>query len=296
MAHVRKMVFNKMEKFSDSGQMILISAFVMCIGFLVLSIMLNNIIFSSNTASESGIETNVFDFSNTLKTTVEAYQKAYAGAGRGQNFDEEIFDAYMSNYSSMMAKSYSLTGIMFSLNGGAFEEPYFSHNGLKDGNDEWTVVRWINSTDTFLMSLNTSKLANESDEFVIKAIDQSDNVLWSAKLFNSNGQMNVTIENSTQIINSKISSAGELNITADKIDNTPFDFYFNSQTSGKRYMIKFINGSSAAGTFIISGDLVSGNIFEMERLKVMNCVLIMNKRGYVETNVTIPIILPGDHI
>jgi hypothetical protein len=285
-----------MEKLNDSGQMILISAFVISISFLVISIMLNNIIFASNTASESGIETNVFDSSNILKTTVEAYQKAYDGAGRGQNFDEDKFDAYMLNYSSMMARSYALTGTIFSLNDGSFDEAYFSHNGLKEGDDEWTVVRWVNSTDTFLMSLNMSKVADESNKFVIQVIDQSNNILWSAKLFNSNNQINVTIENSTEILDSKISSTAELNITDNKIGNTFFDFHFNSQTSGKRYMIKFINGSSAAGTFLISGDLISGDAFEIERLKVMNCTVVMNKRGHVETNVTIPIILPGGHI
>jgi len=296
MAHVRKIACNSMEKFNDSGQMILISSFVICISFLVLSIMLSNIIFASNSASESGIETNVFDFSNILKTTVEAYQKAYAGAGGGQNFDKDTFDAYILNYSSMMVKSYAPTGTIFSIHNGAFEEPYFSHNGLKDGNNEWTIVRWVNSTDTFLMSLNASKLGNEPDGFAVKAIDQSDNTLWSAKLFNSDGQIKVTVENSTQIIDSKIISTDELNITSDKIGNTSFDFHFNSQTSGKRYMIKFINGCNAAGTFLISGDLISVEAFEIERLKVMNCTLVMNKRGNVKTNATIPIILPGDQI
>ncbi|WMW26213.1 hypothetical protein RE474_05740 [Methanolobus sediminis] len=282
-----------MKRLDEHGQMILIAGFIIGIGIVVLTVMLNNIIYASNTASESSIETNVFDYSNVVDTTIEAYEKAYA--------NNNTFDAYMDSYSEQMVKSYSLSGFIFTLDTGALQDAYFTENGLDDGNDDWIVIERVNYTDLFLLgSLNASALGNESNKFVIEVNNQSGNTIWSASIFNSsNGNINLTVYDGSYILNSENSSFSEINITNNKIDEDEtnlFDFHFNNQTANQTYSIKFINGSKVMGTFLIEGDLVNGNSFYIERVEVVNSNIKLNKNGHLEINATIPITLPRGHV
>lgn len=287
-----------MKRLNESGQMILIAGFIIGIGIVALTVMLNNIVYASNTASESSIETNVFDFSNVVQTTTEAYEKAYADSNSGLN--NATFDAYMANYSKKMVESYSLSGFIFTLDTGTLQDGYFTENGLAEGNDDWIVIERVNHTDSFLLSrLNTSTLGNESNKFVIEVNNQSGSTIWSASFFNSSDNINLTVYDSSSILSYENSSFSDINITYNKIDGSdaaPFDFYFTTQTTGETYSIKFINGSQAMGTFLISGDLVNGDPFYIERVDVVNSTMKLNKNGHLEINVTIPITLPKGHI
>ncbi len=284
-----------MKRLNESGQMILIAGFIIGIGIVVLTVMLNNIVYASNTASESSIETNVFDYSNVLDTTIEAYEKAYANSGSPYN--NTAFNAYMANYSEKMVKSYSLSGFIFSLDTDTLQDAYFTENGLIDGNDDWAVIKRVNFTDSFLLgSLNSSTLGNESNKFVIEVNNQSGITIWSASFFNSSGIVNVTVSDHSSITRNYQSSTGEINITGDMIDNNVSTFYFLNSTAGQKYSIEFINGSHAMGTFLISGDLVNGDPFYIERVDVVNSTMKLNKNGHLEINVTIPITLPRGHI
>lgn len=279
-----------MKRLNESGQMILIAGFIIGIGIVVLTLMLNNIVYASNTASESSIETNVFDFTNVVQTTTEAYEKAYADSNGGNN---TRFNAYMANYSKKMVESYSLSGFIFSLDTDTLQEDvYFTQNGLIDGNDDWTVIEKVNYTDSFsLGSFNASTLGNESNQFRIEANNHSGNI-WSASFFNSSGSINITVSDHSSIIGNYQSNTGEINITGDLIDNIHSPFYFLNRTAGQKYSIKFINGSQAMGTFLIRGDLVNNDPFYIERVHVVNSTMKLNKNGHLEINVTIPITLP----
>ncbi|MDW7731119.1 MAG: hypothetical protein SCH66_01675 [Methanolobus sp.] len=281
-----------MRKMNESGQIILISGFIIGIGIVVLTVMLNNIVYASNTASESSIETNVFDYSNVVKTTTEAYEKAYVDAKNGSVIDNDTFNAYMANYSDKMVKSYSLSGFIFSLDTGTLQNAYFTQNGLADGNDDWAVIERVNYTDEFILSIpNASTLGNESNKFVIEVNNQS-GMIWSASMFNSNGNINLTVYNSSSVLNYENDSFSEINITSNNVDTTPFNFHFISHTIGETYSIKFINGSQAMGTFRISGDLVNSDSFYIERINIVNSTMELNKNGHLEINATIPITLP----
>jgi hypothetical protein len=285
----------KMKRLNESGQMILIAGFIIGIGIVVLTVMLNNIVYASNTASESSIETNVFDFSNVVQTTTEAYEKAYANSNRGS--DNATFDAYMANYSQKMVNSYSLSGFIFTLDTDTLQDNvYFTQNGLVDGNDDWTVIERVNYTDSFLLgNLSASTLGNDSNKFVIEVDNRSGTIIWSASMFNSSGNINLTVHNSSSIVNFESDSFSEINITHNKIDENEtdlFEFYFTSETADEVYSIKFINGSKAMGTFRIKGELVNGDPFYIERVHVVNSNMKLNKNGHLEINVTIPITLP----
>jgi hypothetical protein len=284
-----------MKRLNESGQMILIAGFIIGIGIVVLTVMLNNIVYASNTASESSIETNVFDYSNVVQTTTEAYEKAYTDSNGG--YDNATFDAYMANYSEKMIESYSLSGFIYSLESGALQDGYYTENGLPEGNDDWIVIERVNYTDTFLLSIpNASTLGNESNKFVIEVNNQSGSTIWSATMFNSSGNINLTVYDSSSVLNYENDSFSEINITSNKVDTTDFNYYFNNQTAGETYSIKFINGSQAMGTFRVEGDLVNGDPFYIERVDVVNSTMKLNKNGHLEINVTIPITLPRGHI
>ncbi|WP_406655740.1 hypothetical protein V7O62_08085 [Methanolobus sp. ZRKC2] len=283
-----------MKRLNESGQMILIAGFIVGIGIVVLTVMLNNIVYASNTASDSSIETNVFDYSNVVQITVEAYEKAYADSNGGS--DNAKFNAYLANYSEKVVKSYSFSGFIFSLDSGTLQDAYFTQNGLSDGNDDWIVVERVNYTDSFSLSrLNASTLGNESNKFVIEINNQS-GTIWSASLFNSSGDINLTVYDSSSILNSKDGTFIDIDIIGNEIDGIPFNFYFSGQTSGETYSIKFINGSQAMGTFLTSGDLVNGEQFYIERVHIVNSTMKLNKNGHLEINSTIPITLPKGQI
>jgi len=50
------------------------------------------------------------------------------------------------------------------------------------------------------------------------------------------------------------------------------------------------------GTFLISGDLVNGDPFYVERIQFVNSTMKLNKNGHLEINATIPITLPRGHV
>ncbi len=277
-----------MKKMDESGQIILIAAFIIGIGIVVLTVMLNNIVYASNTASESSIETNVFDYSNVVQTTTEAYEKAYNGSNYGNN--SVIFNAYMENYSEKMVRSYSLSGFIFSLENDTLQDAYFTENGLADGNDDWVVIERVNSTDSFLLDkLNVSSLGNESNKFVIEVNNHSGSKQWSASVYNSSGTITISVSNQTTSIGNYTSASGFINITENQ-------FRFLDNTAGQTYTIKFINGSHSMGTFRIAGKLVNGNDFHIERVHIVNSTMKLNKNGHLEINSTIPITLPKGHI
>lgn len=283
-----------MKRLNDTGQMILVAGFVIGIGIVVLTIMLNNIVYASNTASEATIETNVFDYSNVVKTTTEAYEKAYNESNYGN--DTAVFNAYMANYTKSMLKSYSLSGYIFTLQNDSLEdEVYFTRSGLVGGEDDWTLIERINYTDSFLLyGLNSSTLGNESNKFAIEAENQAGTGIWSVVLFNSSGNINVTSYNGSNIIAS-VNNTNEIHtfdITGNEINGGTFDFNFTEHTMGQTYSIKFINGSKSMGTFKVTGDLVNSNSFYIERIHVIESMMKLNKNGHLEINATIPITLP----
>ncbi|MCQ6961719.1 hypothetical protein [Methanolobus chelungpuianus] len=272
-----------MKKWNNSAQMILIAGFAIGMGIVVLTVMLNNIIYASNTASEANIETNVFDFANTMKITTQAYEKAYTGSS--------IDSSYISNYTNIMATSYAPSGFIFKLSNGPLQEPYFTANGLSNGKSEWTVVERVNKTDVFELEINTSTIGNEPNCLVVEALNHS-GMFWSVRIFNSSGMYyaNVTDSNSTNILRTVPIGSGYINLT----NNT--DFHFDTMTAGEQYKIRIVNGSQAGGTFSLAGNLTNGKPFEIRRYHVLNATMSLNKNGHLEMNVTIPITLPQGQI
>ncbi|ETA68271.1 hypothetical protein MettiDRAFT_1729 [Methanolobus tindarius DSM 2278] len=279
-----------MRKKDDSAQMILIASFAIGMAVVVLTLMLNSIIFASNTASESNVETNVYDYSNAVQITVDAYEKAYSYSYNGSVNNTE-FNDYIDAFSRKMTESSAFSGVIYTLEHGNFHKPYFTQNGLIDGNVNWTVIERVNYTDTFLMAINSSAFSN-STQFSVEAFNQS-GTIWSAEFEKSGTGVNISVTDGLTVLDTYSSSSGELNISSDLVDGSSyFNYYFNNKTAGKTYSLRIINGNVTTGTFLIAGDTVSGNKFEIERIDVIKARIEMNKNGNLKMDALIPITLP----
>ena len=283
-----------MKRFDDAAQLLLIAGFAVGVGIVVLTVMLNNVIYASNIASESSIDTFRFDMENSIQMSTEAYEDAYQHTMDMGAFNQTLFEQQITSYSKKASENYGASGFTFHLGNNNISEPYYSQNGLEDGKDEWTIVKNVNFSDAFVFEIpNSSNLANESESLIIKAVNGS-GTLWSAKLYNSSGIINMTIRDDSSIIGTKQISGGVglINVTGNLASGHAFSYDFRDHTDGNDYSIKILNGSHTKGTFYISGNLTNGNSFSTARYKVVNPTLTMSSSD-IKLNRTIAISLPG---
>lgn len=288
-----------MKKLDESAQLLLIAGFAVGVGIVVITIMLNNVIYASNIASESSIDTSRYDIANIIQITTEACEDAYQYAltnGSHSSVDSNYFDQYMDNYSKKVSENYGVAGLTFSCQPGNLSAAYFTHSGLVNGENDWTLVENINTTESFALSIpDTSLLSSQSNAVMIKATNTSGDMLWSMEFYNSSGTINITVSDQSSTIGTYQSGigSGEINITGDQIDSGGVaSFFFSDRTDGEEYSISIINGSHAVGTYSISGNLSTGQSFTQARYWVVEPTITISSREIV-INRTIPISLPG---
>jgi hypothetical protein len=278
-----------MKKIDDSAQLLLIAGFAVGVGIVVITVMLSNVIYASNMASESSIDTSRFDIANAIQTTTEAYQDAYIYS----NGTYADYESYIGSYSMKASQNYATAGFTFHLQNHFYSEPYFTGNGLAGGRSNWTLVSTVNTTEVFLITPNTSIMGNESNPLVIEAVGSGTN-LWSIEMYNSSGKVNITVTGGSLILgyNNDTGANPEINITGNRINTANFQFGFSASTAGQDYSINIYNGNTTAGMCTISGNLTSGQPFALMRHYVANPTLRMSS-GQMSINRTVPILLPG---
>lgn len=283
-----------MRKSDERGQLLLVAGFAVGLGIVVLTIMLNNVIYASNIASESSIDTSRYDMANTIQMTSETYEDAYRYAMKDGSFNSTSFEQYLDSYAKLASKNYAISGLTFNFENNTLYEPYFSQNGLANGKDNWTIASNINTTDVFVLEIpDTSKLGNSSNSMTI-TITNSSGFLWSIELFSSSGFINVTVSDQSSEIGTYIASS-QINITGNKIDftTTPSpSFQFSDHTAGSNYSINILNGSNAVGYCTFSGHMTSGEQFTFVRHWVGNPVITMHS-SEMKIKRNLPITLPG---
>lgn len=227
-----------MKKMDDSAQLLLIAGFTIGLAIVVSTIMLNNIIFASNMASESSIDANRYYVSNARQMSSDALSGAYGYATKNQtSFNATLFNQYMSSYNQKAASVYALSGISFNVRNSTFYDGYFTENGLLDGDSDWIVMAGINTTDSFLIEINdTSVLGNATNAFIVQAINSSGSSLWLVKLYNDSGNVNISVYDQNMSAVESGTSSGFLNITNDLVDGgNYFDFHFDDYTANEIY-------------------------------------------------------------
>lgn len=95
---------------NDNGQLILISGFLIAIGLVVITIMLNNVIFAGNIAYVGTMDTPGNDLLYLQDLTNKECNSAYVDANRSGVFDNNVYSRYMNNYSNAITKLYAYKG------------------------------------------------------------------------------------------------------------------------------------------------------------------------------------------
>ncbi|TGC07297.1 hypothetical protein [Methanolobus halotolerans] len=282
-----------MKKLDDSAQLLLIAGFAIGVGIVVITVMLNNVIYASNMASESSIDTSRYDIANAIQTTTEAYQDAYIYSRQNGN-NSTLYEEYINSYTRKVSQNYATGGFTFHLQNHNYSEPYYTHNGLAGGKGNWTLVNNVNTTESFFITPKTSTMGNESNPLVFEAVNQSGSSLWSIKMYNSSGNVNITVTVGSLAPNysNNTGSNPELNITGNKINNETFIFNYSASTEGQDYSINIYNASNTIGMCTISGNLTSGRSFTLMRHNVANPTLKMSS-SRMSVNRTVPVLLPG---
>lgn len=284
-----------MKRFNDSAQLLLIAGFAIGVGIVVITVMLNNVIYASNMASESSIDTSRYDIANAIQTTTEAYQDAYRYAITESGLNNTAYNEYVSSYSRKASQNYATVGFTFHLQNHNYSEPYFTQSGLAEGKNNWTLVSNVDTAEVFYITPNTSAMGNESSPLIVEAVSNSGSSLWMMKMYNTSGTMNITI-----IVNSSTPSYRdvpvvipmEINVTGNQINGGGVPSFNYPASAGQDYSINIYNGNSTAGMCTISGNLTSGQQFTIMRHKVANPTLRMSS-SQMSINRTVPIILPG---
>lgn len=281
-----------MKSFNDSAQLLLIAGFAIGVGIVVITVMLNNVIYASNMASESSIDTSRHDIANAVQTTTEAYQDAYRYSNGGTYGD---YENYIDSYSKKALQNYATAGFTFHLQNHQYSEPYFTQNGLAEGKSNWTLVSNVNTTEVLFITPNTSVMGNESNPLVIEAVNSSGSSLWLMRMYNTSGTINITVivsSSAPSYRNVTEVTPMEINVTGNQINGVGVPSFNYPTSAGQDYSINIYNGNTTAGMCTISGNLTSGQPFTIMRHYVANPTLRMSS-SQMSIDRTVPIILPG---
>ncbi len=272
------------ERIEDNdAQFMLLAGFLIAIGLVITTVMLNSIMFEGNMAIESITENSKYEMVNLMQITTDEIRSAYRNAtekgGTVQNTTRN-FTRQVNNFSANMPKIYSMYG------GGAkitwenwTNKGYanFTENGRTGGNSNWTMIEGVNasSVTVFNASINLTGLI-----FKIEARNSAGSPVWSIE-FNNTNKYNVT-----NITNSSIGgfSSGDL------INLTLPEFYFKNSISSTTVSIHIIYGSNAFGKYKIQG-LANNRNFTRERDYVLNTSVAIST-AKVKANISMPVSVP----
>ncbi len=238
------------------AQFMLLAGFIIAIGLVITTVILNSIIFEINTATGAGSEPSKNEIINMIQITKDETRSAYrtankAGGNIAANLTKQvkIFNSNLSKIYALHGEGVNVSWNVDNINTGSFAN--FTENGTIYGPSNWTVIENVkNSTIT----INISSI---TQTFII-------NVTNATKTW----QINFTSKEFRTIDNNQI----DANITFP-------------------YMIMFVNGSSASGNYSITGNTTNNLNFIRARDYVMSTTLTFSA-GRMRANITIPVSVP----
>lgn len=246
---------------NERAQFMLLAGFIVAIGLVIATVMLNNIIFESNMAGEAGGDSIKYDVVNLMRISGDEMKSAYRSATKVSAPKAEmitIFTNQMNNFTSNLSQINALHGEVVNVswdkdNWNSSRPANFTDNGTASGAANWTLIENVkNST----IIVNVSSI-NSSINFTVNISNAT--TYWPIN-FNTTGIR--TISN-TQI---------KQNITS-------------------AYSISFINGSTTSGNYTITGNTTYGKDFIRSRDYVLNATIILSTSD-MRANITIPVSVP----
>lgn len=272
----------------DRGaQFMLLAGFIIGIGLVITTVMLNSIMFEGNMAIESVTENSKYDMVNLMQITTDEIRSAYRNStekgGTVQN-NTRNFTNQINNFSANLPKIYSMYG------GGAkitYENwtnkgyANFTENGRPDGKNNWTVVEGlnVNYVRVFNFTINLT-----GHIFKIEARNSTGYPVWSV-LFNSTKYNVTNASNPTNYSIGNFSNGTEINLTS------PALYFVLSTSSYLQVSIHIIYGSNAFGKYKIQGLLANNRNFTRERHYILNTSVALSTRK-VKTNISMPVSVP----
>lgn len=275
----------------DRGQLMLLAAFMIGFSLVVVTLMLNSILYSGNVAFESSTDPMRYDIQNIRELSASEFRYAYKNGN--------MTDAYTRNLSRGLNTLFGVHGVSIQLVNGTIFSSNLTQNGMPGGIANWTVVENVTTMDNFTMDLNFLALASsDADAFEVQAVNNSNqsSIFWSMKVYydNSAGKLyvNITTQTYSSVNNTLSTPFFPFDIKNYRYGTGDyFAFNFTNTVSGKNYTIKFINGNKASGKFNLTGNFTNNRYFERARDTMMNVTFdIFTSRARI--NLTVPVSLP----
>lgn len=94
----------------ENGQLLLISGFLIAIGLVTITLMLNNVIYTGNIAYAGMMDTSNNDVSQLSELTHREMNNAYRNASYYGPFDNVVYNSYVDSYASALSKLYAYKG------------------------------------------------------------------------------------------------------------------------------------------------------------------------------------------
>ncbi len=237
---------------NESAQFMLLAGFIIAIGLVITTVMLNNIIFESNMAGEAGGDPIKYDIVNLMRISGDEMKSAYRNATALGGDDQQKRNNFINqtqNFSANLPKMYALHGEGVNVswdisNWNNSNYANFTDNGTANGATNWTVIQNVSSSN---ITVDVT-----SGEFYINLTNSTPD--WQIKL------------------------------------NTSSPFIKISNSSSTPYAIIFINGASATGIYSINGT-ASGRTFNRSRDYILNATVTLST-SIMRTNITIPVSVP----
>ncbi|MFZ3384654.1 MAG: hypothetical protein WA144_12080 [Candidatus Methanoperedens sp.] len=238
---------------NERAQFMLLAGFIIAIGLVITTVMLNNIIFESNMAGEAGGDSIKYNVVNLMRISGDEMKSAYRNASE-QNPAMKVsnFTRQMQNFNGNLSLIYALHGEVVNLswdisNWNSTRYANFTENGTANGATTWTVIENVSSSSI---------------------------------------SMNVSVTSGTFQILLKNASSSLINLTA----GTHTGLIFANSTIADPYSISFINGSNAYGNYTIAG-IASGKNFNRSRDYILNATIVFSSSDTL-ANITIPVSVP----
>ncbi|CAG1006479.1 MAG: hypothetical protein OIN86_08630 [Candidatus Methanoperedens sp.] len=245
---------------NERAQFMLLAGFIIAIGLVITTVMLNNIIFESNMAGEAGGDSIKYDVVNLMRISGDEIKSAYRNVtnvsapknNKITNFSKQMnnFNSNLSQINALHGKGMNVSWDVNNWNKSIYAN--FTENGTVNGAANWTLIENVkNST----IIVNVSSI--NSFTFIVNISNAT--TYWHINFTNPE----IRTINNTQIMQ---------NITS-------------------AYSIAFINGSTTSGNYTIIGNTTYGKGFTRARDYIINATIILFTSN-MRANITIPVSVP----
>ena len=243
-----------------NAQFMLLAGFIIAIGLVITTVILNSVIFEGNIAVGGAADTSKNDIINLIQITIDETRSAYinsTGIAGTKTAKIENFSSQTQSFRDNLSTIYALGGEAVNISWNVTDwnnsnNAYFTDNGMANGATNWTVVQNVSSSD---ITVNVT-----SGMFYINITSVSGINYWLINFTDPNTQNRI-------ISNSQLA----VNVT-------------------QPYTISILNGTNATGNYNLTGNS-SGRAFIRARDYVLYANITFST-SRVRADITIPVQVP----